>query len=45
MAKKFSCLIGIHKWKKFMGPQNIGGGKFAQKYKCVNCEKVKREIR
>ncbi len=30
----------FHKWEKFMGPQNVGDGRFSQKYKCAKCGKV-----
>ncbi len=39
------CLFGLHKWGKFMGPENVGSGKFAQKYKCSVCNKIKRVVR
>ncbi len=39
------CLFGRHNWQKFMGPENIGNGKFAQKYKCFRCGKMKRVVR
>ncbi|MEF8847629.1 MAG: hypothetical protein V5A68_00655 [Candidatus Thermoplasmatota archaeon] len=37
------CLFGFHKWKKYGGPTNIGGGKFEQKYICDRCDKIKRK--
>jgi len=37
---KLKCLLG-HKWEKFGGPQNRGGGKFEQKYICIKCKKIK----
>ena len=30
-----------HDWDKYMGPQNTGGGEFAQKYICLRCRKIK----
>jgi len=38
------CLLGFHKWEKYCGPKNVGGGKFEQKYICNKCKKIKREI-
>ncbi len=38
------CLLGFHKWEKFMGPQNKGNGKFAQEYICKRCRKIKEVI-
>ena len=35
------CLFGFHQWTKLGGPQNVGGGKFEQRYKCTRCYKVK----
>ena len=40
-----SCTLGMHKWSKFMGPQNVGRGKFMQRYKCLKCGKIKKEVR
>ena len=34
------CMLGMHSLEKFMGPRNVGDGKFAQKYKCKICEKI-----
>ncbi|MFH1325684.1 MAG: hypothetical protein ABIH49_02865 [archaeon] len=42
---RIKCFFGMHKWVKFMGPRNEGGGKFSQKYKCVMCGKIKEEIK
>jgi len=41
--QKLRCFLGTHLWEKFMGPRNIGGGKFSQKYKCINCGKIKEK--
>lgn len=38
------CFFGFHKWEKYGGPRNMGGGKFEQKYTCKKCKKIKREI-
>jgi len=35
------CILGFHKWQKFGGPSNVGGGKFEQRYKCEKCGKIK----
>jgi len=35
------CLFGFHKWEKFMGCINIGGGKFKQEYQCKKCGRHK----
>ncbi len=35
------CLLGFHKWQKYGGPSNVGGGKFEQKFKCSKCGKIK----
>ncbi len=37
------CLFGFHRWKKFGGPKNVGGGKFEQKYVCERCRKIRRK--
>lgn len=42
--KSFACSFGFHKWAKFVGPQNVGDGKFMQKYKCERCGKVIRKV-
>jgi len=39
------CLFGFHKWEKFMGPRNVGKGKFAQRYKCKKCGKIKDVVK
>ena len=26
------CLLGFHKWEKYMGYENVGSGKFRQRY-------------
>jgi len=44
MFSNLKCKIGIHDWKKYMGPENYGNGKFAQRYKCMRCGKIKKEI-
>jgi len=44
MFSKLKCRIGIHVWQKYMGPQNQGSGNFSQKYKCMKCGKIKKEI-
>ena len=33
----------FHRWEKFMGPQNVGDGRFAQKYKCAKCGKIREK--
>jgi len=38
----WKCIFGFHRWIKFMGPQNWGGGKFMQRYKCERCGKIKK---
>lgn len=38
---KIKCLFGLHKWKKYGGPSNIGGGLFQQAYICDICKKIK----
>lgn len=38
------CALGFHKWKKFGGPSNIGGGKFEQKLVCEKCKKMKIHV-
>ena len=38
------CIFGFHNWGKFMGPENIGGGKFKQKYICIRCKHIKAII-
>ena len=43
-ADKLKCLLGKHKWEKFMGVRNIGGGKFSQKYICKRCRKMKDKV-
>jgi len=42
--EKIKCFLGGHEWEKFMGPKNIGGGKFSQNYKCKKCKKIKEKI-
>jgi len=42
--QKIKCRLGIHKWEKFTGARNIGGGKFSQKYRCDACGKIKEKI-
>lgn len=39
---KIKCLLGFHKWEKYSGPRNLGGGKFEQKFICNKCKKIKR---
>ena len=41
----WKCLFGFHKWIKFMGNNNIGNGKFLQRYKCINCNKIKKVVK
>ncbi len=41
----WKCLFGFHKWKKWGGYRNIGGGKFAQTYICDKCKKMKEVVR
>ena len=31
MKRKIMCFLGFHKYEKYMGPQNLGDGKFLQK--------------
>jgi len=38
------CILGFHKYEKFLGPENAGDGKFQQKYKCMHCGKIKTKI-
>lgn len=38
------CIIGLHKWAKLMGVENMGDGRFMQRYKCDVCGKVKRKV-
>ncbi len=45
MKKKFRCILGFHKWEKFMGCRNVGGGKFQQDYKCRYCNKIKSVVK
>ena len=40
---KLKCLLGLHQWEKYMGPSNVGGGRFIQKYKCKMCNKIKEK--
>ena len=42
--EKIKCFLGSHEWEKFMGPKNIGEGKFSQSYKCKKCKKIKEKI-
>lgn len=42
--QKLKCFLGIHEWKKFLGPRNVGGGKFSQKYICEVCRKMKEKV-
>ncbi|MFH1977852.1 MAG: hypothetical protein ABIJ92_00820 [Candidatus Aenigmatarchaeota archaeon] len=44
MSKSFKCSLGIHKYQKFMGYQNVGGGKFRQQYKCIHCDHIMEKI-
>jgi len=39
------CLFGFHKWEKYMGCNNIGNGKFKQKYICKKCKKIKEIVK
>jgi len=41
LSMKLNCLIGLHQWIKVGGPRNIGHGKFEQRYKCTQCQKIK----
>lgn len=45
MKKPLKCFFGFHEWEKFMGFINIGKGKFAQKYKCKRCHKMKEVVK
>jgi hypothetical protein len=40
----FKCILGFHRYEKFMGPENLGSGRFQQKYKCSRCGKIKTKI-
>lgn len=39
------CLFGFHKWEKYMGYENVGRGKFLQRYICKKCNKIKKIIK
>jgi len=41
---KIPIEICLHKYEKYMGPENYGEGKFEQKYICLKCRKIKRVI-
>jgi len=43
--EKLKCLFGNHQWEKFMGFRNIGRGKFAQRYVCKKCKKMKEVVK
>lgn len=45
IRKKIGRFFCRHDWEKFMGLRNIGRGKFAQKYSCRKCGKMKEVIR
>lgn len=40
----FRCILGMHKYTKFLGPENVGGGQFKQRYKCTACGKMKENV-
>jgi len=40
ILKKIRCLCGLHDWKKYMGPENMGRGKVGQRYICEKCGKI-----
>lgn len=42
--QKIKCLLGFHKWQKYGGPTNVGGGKFKQTYVCERCKKMKVKV-
>ena len=44
MIKRLKRLFCRHDWGKFMGFRNIGSGKFAQKYVCRKCKKMKEVV-
>ena len=44
LKDKLKGLFCNHNWEKFMGYRNIGGGKFAQKYVCRKCKKMKEVV-
>ena len=41
---KLKCLFGLHEWEKYMGYENLGNGKFLQRYIYKKCGKIK-EVR
>jgi len=45
LKDKIKCFFGLHKWEKYMGPENYGNGKFMQRYICKKCRKIKKVIR
>lgn len=40
----WKCLLGVHKFSKYMGPENYGDGKFRQNYICSGCRKIKSVV-
>jgi hypothetical protein len=45
IKKDIKCIFGIHKWEKFMGCENVGNGKFRQRYICSKCKKMKSVVK
>lgn len=41
----WKCIIGKHRFVKYMGPENWGNGKFMQRMKCLDCHQIKKFIR
>lgn len=42
---KIKCFFGLHKWEKYMGPENYGDGRFAQRFICKRCGTIKKEVK
>jgi transposase-like protein len=43
--EKLKQLTCKHRWEKFMGLRNAGGGKFSQRYVCKKCGKRKEVVK
>ncbi|MFH0832770.1 MAG: hypothetical protein V1900_03570 [Candidatus Aenigmatarchaeota archaeon] len=43
--KSWKCILGMHKYDKFMGLDSVGNGKFIQRYRCVVCGKTKKVVK
>ena len=41
----WKCFFGFHEWEKFLGANNLGDGKFRQRYKCERCGKIEEVVR